>query len=75
MNGGDIAVHGNINTQASAHMQSTVSMQPASRNRVAQGIQSIRDYFFADANSVALLMEEAADRASKPWFQRLPGDE
>ena len=75
MNGGDIAVHGNINTEASANMQSTVSRQPVSSGRVVQGIQSIRDYFFADANSLALLMDEAADRASKPWFQRLPGDE
>ncbi len=42
--------------------------------RFVSGVRSAITQANSDANGMGMLVEEASERATKPWYQRLPGD-
>ncbi len=79
MNGGEITLQAEVTTQVQDRSEAaqpvvsptaTVSNGGGLMSRIRTALGNLCD----EANGLELLVDEAKDRASKPWYQRIPQD-
>ncbi|MEM7256071.1 MAG: hypothetical protein AAF404_01655 [Pseudomonadota bacterium] len=71
MNSSDTLVNPELTHTPAKRPSNDVDLRRSDR-KISSIISQIIGYACAEANSLEMLVDEARERAEKPWYQRLP---